>query len=283
MAKKSVRFGRSWHSILDAFDEAKYSLSVHRVYTHLCKIMDKEYNITRSYPEVAKGCGIAIETARQALKKLIEDGWIYEIPATSAKDRQRGKSYHINELPPGTVEMHSEDPEISSRLEVLAELAKDAPKGALKDELDKLIRNLTKQISKKSAGAPKQNDNQIYEAPMDGQLIAHGEHMIIQLTKKQHDKLIVELGKEDFDRYITEIDNYLASNGKRYQNYYAYINRWASKDVKNTSGAKAAPPKRNRFANFKGRERDYAEIERQERQHLIDSLGMDNNTPGDDP
>jgi hypothetical protein len=69
----------------------------------------------------------------------------------------------------------------------------------------------------------------------------------------------------------------MASEGKTYKNHAATIQKWISEGLRSNKPAagQETNKKRNRFANFKGRERDFAEFEKMERERIMKSLGME--------
>jgi len=106
----------------------------------------------------------------------------------------------------------------------------------------------------------------------------YGEFKHVQLTDAEYANLIKEFGEALITEYITRMDLSLENSGKTYKSYYASLKHWIIKDGRNPKNAPkpAAPEKRrNRFANFKGRERDYAELERLEFEHHLRTYNED--------
>ena len=120
-------------------------------------------------------------------------------------------------------------------------------------------------------------------APPTGEAKTYGHNGQIKLTTNEYIGLVNDYGADTVTDYIDQLDSYIASHGNenKYKNHYATIRRWIVKGNKDNlakeaeAAAKtkeAAKSKRNRFANFEGRKRDWAEIERREREHIINSL-----------
>jgi len=97
----------------------------------------------------------------------------------------------------------------------------------------------------------------------------------VHMKDAEYKALVTEYGKEMIDEYIADMETYLKAHGKPgYDDYAAAIRMWIERDKKEAKkkAKEQAKPKRNRFANFESRERDYALIEQLEREHLIKSL-----------
>lgn len=60
----------------------------------------------------------------------------------------------------------------------------------------------------------------------------------VYLTKEEHEKLTKDLGKEQLDYLITELNNYIGSKGKRYKSHYHTILTWANKNKTDNSKKK---------------------------------------------
>lgn len=97
--------------------------------------------------------------------------------------------------------------------------------------------------------------------------------MPLDLILDACDKTAVQLGKPK----LTYIDKIIADWHKRGiksldEVAQAEADWQKAEKSENKDSGRSKPTKRNRFANFKGRERDYAEIERMEQEYLIKSL-----------
>lgn len=72
----------------------------------------------------------------------------------------------------------------------------------------------------------------------------YGEFKKVQLTDDEHQKLIELLGEKNTNILIAELDEYIASKGKRYSSHYATIRTWARRRV---NEIKDKSLKNNRF------------------------------------
>lgn len=59
----------------------------------------------------------------------------------------------------------------------------------------------------------------------------YGEFKKVRLTPEEYQKLIKSLGEKNSILLIGELDNYIASKGKRYASHYATILTWARRRV----------------------------------------------------
>jgi hypothetical protein len=92
----------------------------------------------------------------------------------------------------------------------------------------------------------------------------------VLLTDKQRDKLISELGQEQFDKCIKKLDEYIQDKGGKYKDHNLTIHRWVINSVKEDearmnklSPAKAVPTNRfNQFPQRQYSDQDYADLER---------------------
>jgi DNA-binding transcriptional regulator YhcF (GntR family) len=117
----------------------------------------------------------------------------------------------------------------------------------------------------------------------------YGHYKNVLLSQTEYDNLIRDYGQDMVEKYITRISFHQVSKNKFYVNHEATIRRWiyedeakakkeSEQDARNNlarSKAATSTAKRNRFANFKGRERDYDEIERLEQELLIRNAKSD--------
>jgi len=101
----------------------------------------------------------------------------------------------------------------------------------------------------------------------------YGEYKHVHLTDTEYNELVSRYGQHLIDRYITILDLHMETSKKKYGNHCATIKQWIVKDEYNNSSK--PKEKRNKFANFEGRKRNYEEIERLEREYLLKSVGLD--------
>jgi len=113
------------------------------------------------------------------------------------------------------------------------------------------------------------------EVPEYREEYVHSTRKAIKMTTTEYHELVAEHGEEKIADYMDKMEDWTLSSGKTYANYAAAIRKWIRADEEKRAERLAEgdrPRKRNRFANFKGRERDFEELERLEREHLIKSL-----------
>ena len=110
---------------------------------------------------------------------------------------------------------------------------------------------------------------------------ANGKYGQVQLTAIEYDELVSVHGQGKIDQYIAELDEYIASKGERYKDHFATVNRWirrANEEAaeKKTREEERNKPRSNSPGNYKPRSgRDYAELERKEREYIIRTAGGD--------
>jgi hypothetical protein len=56
----------------------------------------------------------------------------------------------------------------------------------------------------------------------------HGAYVL--LSGEEYDNLVKRFGREDADRKIEKLDNYIGSRGRKYKSHYRTILVWADKD-----------------------------------------------------
>jgi hypothetical protein len=61
----------------------------------------------------------------------------------------------------------------------------------------------------------------------------YGELSNVLLSDYEHNKLIEVFGQELVDKYIEKVDLYIATNGKKYKDFYAVIRQWINRDREN--------------------------------------------------
>lgn len=306
--KRGVGFNMSWHAIPNAFSKAiktsKISVYAQVVFHHICAKKDNDLKCGSSAVEIAEDCNIGQTSARSAIKELRELGWITIKPRLNGFGSKVGNWYYINEIPPGTVLMHSEDPETVNKLQELAELSKDASH----DKLDAAIRVLKPATTPSTThpepeavttpamvpapvlvpaeDTPHEDKSKVIHVPKpapasapitakDNEFKNYGKYKRVKLTDAQYSELINQHGRAKTVDYIEQMDSYLEAIGDKYKNKYdnyaVALERWIVRDDKPEKKEKdAAKQKRNGFANFDGRERDHEEIARMELEHLIE-------------
>ncbi len=73
----------------------------------------------------------------------------------------------------------------------------------------------------------------------------YGEFKNVSLSDDDYSKLIEQLNENAVTQLITELDQYIASSGKKYKSHYATIQAWARRRI-NDHATKAAAAKKTR-------------------------------------
>ena len=248
-----------------------------------------EYNATfPSYTKITKVCGISRPTVSKCLKELTAHGLLKIEERYDKAGRQLNNFYTI--ILPDQLQQ----PTVTSEEQTFLNKIKPLLEQYSYDELINIIAGnaVTKEIPpaeppapaplpvefpipKEAVFSPPLPEEPPVPAPPTGEAKTYGHNGQIKLTTNEYIGLVNDYGADTVTDYIDQLDGYLASRGNqnKYKNHYATIRRWIVKGKKDElakeaeAAAKtkeAAKPKRNRFANFKGRERDYAELERKE-------------------
>ena len=99
----------------------------------------------------------------------------------------------------------------------------------------------------------------------------YGEHGTVRMAVEDYHRLLNAHGEEVVAEYIMRLDEYIAGTGKQYKNHYAMIKRWIREDKPKAYPVQPIQPA-TRFHNFQQRDNDYTQIERYERQQLLQRL-----------
>jgi len=217
-------------------------------------------------------------TTVTAMNGLVEKGWVTKIR------RHDGKAYKTNlyllNSYPFENETETEEVAVSADSEgggwynnYTRGGIKNDPRGGIKNDPRGGIKIVPLTISSDKEYLKKSEREKEEQPPPPGEqhLIAgeekkrYGEFDTVELNVTQYAELIKDYGPETVAEYIRRVDEHQASTGKIYDSAFATIKKWIRQDeYKN----KPKPPPQNRFINFKQRKNDYAEIEKQEREHL---------------
>ena len=73
-------------------------------------------------------------------------------------------------------------------------------------------------------------------------VVVFGENQKVKLSEEEHTKLVDLIGVQMTERLISELDDYIASTGKRYHSHYATIRNWARRKAEDIS--RSNKPKR---------------------------------------
>jgi DNA invertase Pin-like site-specific DNA recombinase len=252
------------------YDMLDVSANARWVYGYLCHMADKNNASFPSYTKIAEVCGISRPTISRCLKELKAFSLLAVDERYGKDGRKTSNMYTI--LVPDT------EPEItkvsSEELNFLDELKPMLEKYSYSVILD-MLSNFAEHKKESSLEEQAEVENKKM----------HGHNKEVFLTDEEYINLIEDYGSEVVKDFIEQLDSRIASHGEqgKYKSHYATLRRWIEryikekqdKAAKEATDSKAAPAKRNRFSNFKGRERDYKEIERLEREHLMKSLEED--------
>lgn len=78
-----------------------------------------------------------------------------------------------------------------------------------------------------------------------------GETGMVLLTSEEHEKLLVKLGERKTAEYITRLENYIGSKGKKYKSHYHTILSWTTNEKGSEIQVKS-PDKKCKFCSGKG-------------------------------
>ena len=114
----------------------------------------------------------------------------------------------------------------------------------------------------------------------------YGEFMQVRMSDSDYAKLTEKHGKEKTEDYIAQLDEAFASGRTQHrpkENHRAIIEGLIRREGKQPPVEPRSTPTRRRFNNFKGRQRDYAELERLEREYLrerVAAMAPNDGEPG---
>lgn len=79
---------------------------------------------------------------------------------------------------------------------------------------------------KQHAEGAKDKDKEEEIKGVQGDFLKFGEMGLVLLTPEEHEKLLVKLGERRTAEYITRLENYIGSKGKKYKSHYHTILSW---------------------------------------------------------
>ena len=307
--RKTVGFKRPWNACPGEMYNHIMPGNAFMILSHLSNKRDDDLRAVASYADLMNVTGLCRTTVKKHLKWLVVNGWIEKEPRLGYTGKQIGIYYKIIELPFGVSPENEVKEAIKNNKSETAEerfkLLKESIKEILTDDeadaLDKIKKLLNKidtenvpekkieqeekqpENTEEIPGAinPKTPTKPIKEPQIEvkketglyKQVKIYGEFEQVKLTNNEHLKLEKKYGIELTERMISELDSYIASSGAHYDSHYATIIRWIKKEKKEKEQPSAPQnARRNKFANFKPRERDFDEIERLEQEYLIRSV-----------
>ena len=286
LQKMTVGFTDPWAAFPRVLYGGRTDLNSYErdIFNFLCSRKDHKLRAIGSYMEISHYCNMSRSTAKKYLKSLRVKGWIEAEPRYGISGKKIGNFYKVNEKPFGKQKENVIKSAIASSetegTENIFKLLKEALQSKVlnddvADALNKIENHITQDnATEKPVSQPKLEV--IIKDTNSQEVEVYGEYENVKLKNWEHKKLIKKYGNETTDRIITELDSYIESSGKKYSGHYATIVRWLKKEKSGKELPKAPnAAKRNRFANFTPRERDFEEIERLEREHLMQSAGLD--------
>jgi DNA-binding transcriptional regulator YhcF (GntR family) len=304
-SKKVIKKRQNWFWCYNMIFEQDISIHATTVYIYLCRCADKDGRSFPSHADIGRKCKIKSKvTVRKALKELVETGLIkQELRYREGTAGKQSNEYFItdNILRPSSTDkasVYAALDEISLSLTneeimlyITNKVGQEITQHRSGDDL-----NIGQEITQGGSGddhkgLPKK-DYPFKEgerggppaptpAPAKERKEAHGEFKKVQLTADEYQSLIERHGLDMTTDYINRLDCHMASKGTKYKHHYATLLKWLAED-KDRPEKQITAKKRNRFANHEGHKRDYAEMERQEREYLMRSIGHNDSEDGND-
>jgi hypothetical protein len=87
------------------------------------------------------------------------------------------------------------------------------------------VRGPLEVVNYKEQDKDKEKDKELLEVKKP-----FGEEGLVLLTQEEHGKLLVKLGERKTADYITRLENYIGSKGKKYKSHYHTILSWAKNE-----------------------------------------------------
>jgi DNA-binding transcriptional MocR family regulator len=249
------------------YDMTEVSGTARWVYGFLCRCANEENISFPSYRKIMEACDIGSRaTVSKAIKELVSAGLLIK-EVRYKKQGAKGTNLYT----------------------VITDLSNNEPLPVISNEELKFLKGLEPALEHYSHEVLLDILlNKVFDVPAPASTPPdwepegrnqYGHNKEVYLTDEEYMGLVNEFGAETVTDFIEQLDSRIAGHGEqeKYVNHYATLRRWvkrwlkeeAAKPDKNKNG-----PKRNRFANFKSRERDYEEIERLEREHSMKSVGF---------
>ena len=103
-----------------------------------------------------------------------------------------------------------------------------------------------------------------------------GEYGHVTLTDEELEKLNADYGQEQTKKAIVFLDEYAEMKGYKHNSSYLAMKKWVFDALNNTGTRQnyGAGNKKSKFCNFEAPKRDFAEIERLERELLKKDYGL---------
>ena len=291
------------------FDENMLScIQTIGVYSFLCRCADGDGKSFPSYDTIAAKCHIDRRTVSKALKELQEKKLLKKENRTRADGGNTSNLYTL--LIPRTEKIEPINDKKEKFLKFASEFSKDEILSFLDEigileggdvqiyngvshksttghctnlqlgqvqinnEKDFIFKgSLFKGEREEAAEPPPEPPPQEIKKPLADieEKVSYGKYNLVQLSTTEYESLVRDFGLVKVSDYIQRVDFELASRKVSYKSHEATIRKWIHQDEieeKKETHAKH----RNRFANFKGRERNYEEMERLAQNRLLGSL-----------
>ena len=101
----------------------------------------------------------------------------------------------------------------------------------------------------------------------------YGRYENVKLTDAEYRELVNKYSYDVIEDYIDQMDSYIEETDKHYNKQSVVLGRWIEKarreNKSNSNRLAGRVTRRNRFDNYKARERDYAHIEKLERAYML--------------
>ena len=94
----------------------------------------------------------------------------------------------------------------------------------------------------------KEEESKNAPAPDKEKLFIFGEFKNVELSEREKDELINEMGEEALEEYAKKVDLYIEESGKKYKNVALVIRRWYREDK--DKRARAPSVKKSKFSNY---------------------------------
>lgn len=268
------------------------------IYGYLCRSASEENTSFPSYNRIQKVCKVARATVSKALKELQEHG-LLKVEARYKANGARHSNKYTLVVPESNMDemslamaqfMKGASQEQKGRFwqmakqffsentpvqEAEAVVPSPAPKGPeAVEQPAQPVNEKPPKTEAKAAGAEKPQAD-----TGTGNRKGYGEFGLVMLTDEEHGALAEKYSRAKRDSYISKVDTYMKSKGKKYNDHYATILMWIKRDedkLKNEKGEEykpgdIIPPKRP--GDFAHRKRDWAEIERMASEQLDKKYG----------
>lgn len=265
---------KNWFYSYDMIFEQNISEHAKLIYLYLCRCSDSTGKSFPSRSTIATKCSIGVKTVDRALKELQEIGLLQKEIRKDHDGFHRSNLYFVSDSPCVTEGEDSvtETPRVASQgrggsVTETPWVASQGRRGSVTETPRSTTHINVPRIEGEGGEAPQ-------TAPAQN---TYGEFKHVRLTPEQHDSLVASAGEEKTADYINRVDRHIETKGLKSRNHYATIKDWIAKDSSkqpyyNQQGAPTV--RKNKFVNFKQRDRDFKKFEEMEREYQSQRLGM---------